>query len=85
MKLRAARDRAVGSSEEVVRLALELREIHECLRKAEDDLRHCEGEEDFGPRFVALARSISRLNDRRGALRRLINEVLGARLADAGS
>jgi tetratricopeptide (TPR) repeat protein len=84
-RLRAARDRAVGRFEEVARLAVELREIHEGLRKAEDGLRLCEKEEDFGPRFIALARSVSRFNDRRGALRLLINEVLGARLADAKS
>jgi hypothetical protein len=41
-------------------------------------LRGCEAEADFGPRFITLARSVYRFNDRRGALRRLINEVLGS-------
>jgi tetratricopeptide (TPR) repeat protein len=77
MRLRAARDRDIGRLEEVTRLAAELREIHERLCKAEDGLRGCEAEADFGPRFITLARSVCRFNDRRGALRRLINEVLG--------
>jgi hypothetical protein len=45
-------------------------------------MRQCEREEDFGPRFVGLARALARCRERRGALRRLIDEVLGTRPAE---
>jgi hypothetical protein len=52
--------------------------VNEGLWETEDALRLCERAQDFGPRFVELARSVHRRNDRRGALKRRINELLGA-------
>jgi len=39
-------------------------------------------EGDFGPRFVALARSVYRANDRRAALKRQINGLVGSLLVE---
>jgi hypothetical protein len=44
----------------------------------EDGLRLCERASDFGERFVGLARSVYRHNDRRAALKRQIDEELGS-------
>ena len=41
----------------------------------EDEIRKCEHEGDFGPRFVALARSVYRENDTRAAIKRTINTL----------
>jgi hypothetical protein len=46
--------------------------------EGEDAIRVCEREEDFGERFVGLARSVYRLNDERGGLKRRISELAGA-------
>jgi TATA-binding protein-associated factor Taf7 len=51
----------------------------------EDSIRDCEREQEFGPRFVELARSVYRTNDRRAALKRQINELLGSRLVEEKS
>src|SRR5271166_4126010 len=81
----AARDRAVPGSAELARLATELKAVNEARWQVEDEIRLCERGEDFGPRFVALARSVYRTNDRRAALKRQINELLGSKLIEEKS
>jgi tetratricopeptide (TPR) repeat protein len=73
-----ARDAVVPASDELTRLAAELKAINEGLWEVEDALRRCERDGDFGPRFVELARSVYRRNDQRAALKRRINESAGA-------
>lgn len=62
-----------------------LREVNASLWDVEDDLRDCERRHEFGDRFVALARSVYKLNDRRAALKREINLSLGSRLVEEKS
>jgi len=62
-----------------------LREVNQNLWNVEDDLRDCERDGDFGPRFVELARSVYHINDRRAALKRSINVALGSRLVEEKS
>jgi hypothetical protein len=81
----AARDRAVPGSAELARLATELKAVNEALWRIEDEIRLCERDEDFGPRFVALARSVYHTNDRRAALKRRINELLRSDLMEEKS
>jgi tetratricopeptide (TPR) repeat protein len=81
----AARDRAVPGSAELAQLAAELKAVNEALWEIEDAIRRCERDADFGPRFVALARSVYGTNDRRAALKRQINEQLGSRLIEEKS
>jgi tetratricopeptide (TPR) repeat protein len=51
----------------------------------EDALRACEREGDFGPRFVALARSVYCENDTRAAIKRAINGLAGSALVEEKS
>ena len=51
----------------------------------EDALRACEREGDFGPRFVALARSVYRENDTRAAIKRAINTLASSALVEEKS
>jgi hypothetical protein len=74
--LSAARDQVLGGSEELAELTAELKAVNEALWEIEDALRACERGGDFGPRFIELARSVYRTNDRRAALKRRINERL---------
>jgi tetratricopeptide (TPR) repeat protein len=80
--LEAARDRALRSSAELQELTAELKRTNEALWQVEDDLRRCEREQDFGGRFVELARSVYRHNDHRAALKRRINDLLGSFLKE---
>jgi hypothetical protein len=81
----AARDGALEASSELASLAAELKAVNEALWEIEDHIRDCERAEDFGPRFVELARSVYRTNDRRAALKRRINDLLGSRLIEEKS
>lgn len=54
-------------------LQQQLQQVNGELWQVEDALRDCEQRSSFGPEFVALARSVYRLNDRRAALKRAIN------------
>ena len=76
--LKRARDGAITSSAALDRLTAELRAANETLWALEDDIRECERRRDFGGRFVELARGVYKTNDRRSALKREINELLGA-------
>ena len=51
----------------------------------EDALRTCEREGDFGPRFVALARSVYCENDTRAAIKRAINMLANSALVEEKS
>jgi hypothetical protein len=48
-------------------------------------VRGCERAGEFGPAFVAAARGVYRHNDRRAALKRRINALLGSRLVEVKS
>jgi hypothetical protein len=73
-----ARVEAVAKSDELARLTARLKAVNEVLWQVEDAIRECEGRQDFGERFVELARSVYRRNDERAALKRQINKLLGA-------
>jgi hypothetical protein len=51
----------------------------------EDALRACEREGDFGPRFVALARSVYCENDTRASIKRAINTLASSALVEEKS
>jgi hypothetical protein len=84
LTLRAAREH-LGRSPELEALAAELRKANSALWDIEDAIRACERAGDFGERFVALARSIYRTNDRRAALKRRINELMQSDLVEEKS
>lgn len=80
--LRAVRDGAIPATEMTSRLAAELSKANRALWQVQDDLRACERQRDFGPRFVELAREVHRQKDRRAAVKRMLNEILGSALVE---
>lgn len=75
---RSARDRAILSSRQLVSLTRALQAANRRLWDVEEALRSCEEAGQFGPRFVALARSVYKTNDRRAALKRELDRLLGS-------
>lgn len=61
---------------------VDLREVNEKLWDVEDAIRDCEKEQLFDSKFVNLARSIYKLNDRRSRVKRELNEVFGSQLIE---
>ncbi len=76
------RERNLAPSAALDTLAAQLQSINEQLWDIEDAIRTCEADKDFGPRFVDLARSVYKTNDRRAALKRRINDLLGCEIHD---
>jgi hypothetical protein len=66
-------------------LAGQLKALNETLWDVEDRIREHEQAGDFGDGFVALARSVYKTNDQRGAVKRQINLVLGSALIEEKS
>ena len=66
-------------------LTAELTAINAGLWDIEDGKRDCERRGDFGPAFVALARSVYIENDRRAAVKRRINDAAGSDIVEEKS
>lgn len=71
-------EREVQGSPELWALTGELKAINGELWTIEDDIRDFERASDFGPKFVALARSVYRTNDKRAATKRKVNALLNS-------
>lgn len=80
--LEAAHEQMLKPSADLLRLTAELKTINSRLWDIEDEIRDRERNQDFGSRFIELARSVYRSNDRRAALKRQINELLGSALIE---
>ncbi len=80
--LDTARRTAIPTSAQLEQLTADLKAVNEALWQVEDEIRRCEREQDFGPRFVELARSVYRYNDRRATLKRRVNDLLGSALKE---
>ncbi len=63
----------------------ELKSVNEQLWEIEDAIRVCEANQDFGPKFVKLARSVYTTNDRRAEIKRQINTMLGSAIVEEKS
>jgi predicted nucleic acid-binding Zn-ribbon protein len=80
-----SRDAVIEAAPELDRLSAELKAANEALWEIEDDIRDCERDKEFGDAFVQLARSVYISNDKRAALKREINELLGSNLIEEKS
>lgn len=59
--------------------------VNAYLWEAEEALRACEANKDFGKAFIETARSVYKLNDRRAGLKREINVLLGSPMIEEKS
>ncbi len=72
-------------SPELTRLTDALSAINAALWDIEDAKRDCERRADFGDAFVQLARSVYLDNDRRAAIKREINALVGSDVVEEKS
>jgi hypothetical protein len=80
--LMAVLRKEIAQTDELSRLAAELRAVNLELWRIEDDIRAQERAKTFGAEFVALARSVYRTNDRRALLKREINDLLKSEIIE---
>ncbi len=81
----AERDRVLPLSESVLERSRELYAVNALLWDVEEEIRACERRRNFGPRFIELARAVYVENDRRAALKRRIDELVGSALCELKS
>jgi hypothetical protein len=77
--------RPVSGEGRIDDLTRQLRRVNESLWAIEDEIRLEDSQGDFGPNFIALARSVYKTNDLRAALKREINLLLDSPLIEEKS
>ncbi|MBW0149356.1 DUF6165 family protein [Marinobacter arenosus] len=84
-ELSATWDEAVKDQDAIADLRKQLKAVNEALWEIEDDIRDQEAEQDFGPRFIELARAVYVTNDKRAAIKKDVNLALGSRFVEEKS
>jgi hypothetical protein len=83
--LNAVLQEQITPGEQLSALTAALKAANQELWHIEDDIREHERAKDFGPEFIALARSVYQTNDRRAALKREINALLQSAIIEEKS
>lgn len=83
--LKECRDETIPRSVALERLTADLKMVNKKLWMIEDEIREHERDKNFDDRFVTLARSVYKNNDRRASLKSDINALLGARIVEEKS
>ena len=78
-------DAALPTGSDLTQLWQDLYDINARLWVIEDDIREHEAASDFGPTFIALARAVYQTNDRRAAVKKAINLLLGSAIVEEKS
>lgn len=78
----AARDAAGVDLRDIVEQLTDLKAVNEELWDIENKVRDHERRGDFGAEFVALARSVYQVNDRRARIKKSIDKKLGSPVHD---
>jgi hypothetical protein len=75
----------IGSREDIEQLQLLLQKINEELWDIEDAIRMKERKQEFDDEFVAIARSVYITNDKRCAVKKQIDALLGSYITEEKS
>ncbi|MDX1459181.1 MAG: DUF6165 family protein [Marinobacter sp.] len=78
-------EEAVPDQSAIAELRQQLKAVNEQLWEIEDDIRDQEAAQDFGDKFIELARSVYFTNDKRAAIKKEINLALGSRFVEEKS
>ncbi|MEO9525066.1 MULTISPECIES: DUF6165 family protein [Marinobacter] len=84
-ELSATWDEAVTDQSAIADLREQLKAVNEELWVIEDDIRDQEAAQDFGDRFIELARAVYVTNDKRAAIKKDVNLALGSRFVEEKS
>ncbi len=83
--LRQCREESIPDSVPLERLTIDLKAVNRRLWAIEDEIRDHERDQKFDDRFVTLARSVYKNNDKRSSLKAQINGLLGATVVEEKS
>ena len=75
----------IPDESKIINYRNELKEINIKLWEIEDGKRESEKNNDFGEKFITLARNVYKLNDERAKLKLNINNSLGSNIKEVKS
>jgi hypothetical protein len=78
-------DKLLSGFDGAFKLQMDLFGVNKDLWGVEDRLRELERHGDFGDTFIALARSVYKLNDLRARIKKEINELTGSNIVEEKS
>ena len=73
---------AVEFSDKIKNLFNSIKEVNLKLWNIEDEIRICEKNNDFGNKFIELARKVYLNNDKRSKIKSEINKTLGSNIKE---
>ena len=73
------------NNSEILKFKSDLKEINLKLWDIEDGKRSAEKNNDFGEKFIELARKVYKFNDQRAKIKLTINEALGSNIKEIKS
>ena len=78
-------DTFIKDKSKIIDLKEKLKSINLKLWDIEDGKRMAEKNNDFGPKFIELARNVYKLNDERAKVKLKINQILGSNIKEVKS
>ena len=85
MSLIKVKKEYITNDSEILKLQTDLKNINLKLWDIEDGKRLAEKENNFGQKFVTLARNVYKFNDDRAKIKLAINNVLGSNIKEVKS
>lgn len=78
-------DLEVKSTNDIIKLKENLKIVNQAIWDIEDTIRLKEGRKEFDDEFIQTARSVYYENDKRAAIKKQINILLGSKLVEEKS
>ena len=75
----------IADQDLILNLKKDLKDINSKLWEIEDGKRNAEKNNDFGKKFIELARNVYKFNDERAKIKLKINNLLGSRIKEVKS
>ncbi len=85
ISLNSTMKKFIPDESKIINYRNELKEINIKLWEIEDGKRESEKNNDFGEKFITLARNVYKLNDERAKLKLNINNSLGSNIKEVKS
>ena len=85
VSLKETLKKSISDQDLILDLKKDLKDINSKLWEIEDGKRNAEKNNDFGKKFVELARNVYKFNDERAKIKLKINNLLGSRIKEVKS
>ena len=83
--LNKTKEKLIIDNSQILKLQTDLKNINLKLWDIEDGKRLAEKKNDFGEKFIELARNVYKFNDERAKIKFTINNVLGSNIKEVKS